>query len=148
MFEFTWECNSNYVSLLVRYLIFSQCSWESAVDGTMSGEFDLSEEEGCEESDLCRGYGDLSNDLDKLYVGGSYDPDSIVGAADGSKPNAATEDDFAPEMPVDFYQSVEVFLAKAPPRLSDCVSKETRQGVRCPGADVSSSSATDQGQER
>jgi hypothetical protein len=34
----------------------------------MSGEFDLSEDEGCEESDLCRGYGDLSNDLDKLYV--------------------------------------------------------------------------------
>lgn len=89
----------------------------------MSGEFDLSEEEGCEESDLCRGYGDLSSDLDKLYIGGgSYDPDSIVGAADGSKPNA-TEDDFAPEMPVDFYQSVEVFLSKAPPRLSDCVSK-------------------------
>jgi len=92
----------------------------------MSGEFDLSEDEGCEESDLCCGYGDLSNDLDKLYVsgGGSYDPDSIVGTAvDGSKPNA-TEDDFAPEMmPVDFYQSVEVFLAKAPPRLSDCMSK-------------------------
>ena len=58
-----------------------------------------------------------------MYVGGSYDPDSIVGAADGSKPNAATEDDFAPEMPVDFYQSAEVFLAKAPPRLIDCVSK-------------------------
>ena len=83
----------------------------------MNEDFDLTE--GCyDESDLCRGYGELSNDLDKLY-----DIDGVGVGVDQYKQHNANDNDVAPDMPADFYQSVEVFLSKAPPKLIDSAPK-------------------------
>ncbi|KAJ1427001.1 hypothetical protein B484DRAFT_450452 [Ochromonadaceae sp. CCMP2298] len=94
-------------------------------------DLDLNNYDGnIDDSDFCRGYGAVEGSVD-------FEQYSAESAGGGNAPvTPVDENDSAPPMPVNFYEGLDSFLMKGPPKLNESsglVKKKKAKQSRAPG---------------